>query len=672
MLINKEDCRDLSSATTREWLETNGIGGFASSTIVGMNTRRYHGLLVAALVPPVGRMVTLSSYQETVRLDGREYELGCNQYGDTVHPQGYRHLDYVSDAPFPTFAYKIGKAQIQKQIFMLYGRNATVVTYTTTADVRLDVRPLIAYRDYHHTGRQNGDIRTSPEVGVNAIRYTPYKGQPTLHISHKSGQFIGDGFWYYGFEYAVERYRGLDAVEDLFSPGSLRFTLPAGETVSLIASVNDPVPISELDALREEELERRKGRNASLVVKDEFAESLANAADAYVVRRGDDLSTIIAGYPWFSDWGRDTFIAMPGISLVTGRFDEAAGMLKAFASACNQGMIPNRFPDHGEVADYNSVDASLWYIQAVNRYLDYTGDLSGIEQQVWPTIKEIITRYGSGTRYSIHASDDGLISAGEGNAQLTWMDAKVGDWVVTPRHGKPVEINALWYHALTVAERLADAFGEDAFAQHCVEMAEKVEHAFEPTFWNDEAGCLADVVHEGGADAAIRPNQILALSLSTDLVNHAHQRSILDRVSQDLVTPRGLRSLAVTHPSYAGHYGGDQHSRDGAYHQGTVWGWLIGPFVTAYKNVHGNTDQARNEAAAFIDPFRTHLYEGGLGHISEVFDGDAPHTARGCYAQAWSVGEVLRCYVEDILGECPQPWATARKSVAEGVRTSDA
>tara|TARA_A100001037_G_C15085979_1_gene606715 strand:- start:450 stop:1337 length:888 start_codon:yes stop_codon:yes gene_type:complete len=295
---------------------------------------------------------------------------------------------------------------------MPYGHNATAVTYESDRDVALEVRPLIAYRDYHHTARQNGAINSSPEIGQNALRYVPYEGQPPLHISHPGGQFIGDGFWYYDFDYAVERYRGLDAVEDLFSPGSLTFELQADKPVALIASVGDPISIDEIDALRASELDRRKGLLASLVVDDPFAASLADAADTFVIRRVDDLSTIIAGYPWFSDWGRDTFIALPRISLVTGRFDQAAGMLKAFARASDQGMIPNRFPDHGETADYNNVDASLWYVHAVNRYLDYTGDFDGIRDELWPTIKSILTHYHDGTRYGIRADSDGLITAG--------------------------------------------------------------------------------------------------------------------------------------------------------------------------------------------------------------------------------------------------------------------
>lgn len=656
MLINKEYCRDLEQATTREWLETNGIGGFASSTIVGMNTRRYHGLLVPALDPPLGRIVALSSCQETVRHGGRDYELGCNRYIETVHPQGYRYLEYVDTDPCPTFAYKLGNAQIRKRVYMLHGRNATVIRYESDADVTLEVRPLLAYRDYHHTTRQNGAINPSPEVGSNTLRFTPYEGQVPLHVTHTGGQFVGDGFWYFDFIYEVERYRGLDAVEDLFSPGSLTFHVPADETVSIVASAGDAVDIEDLDALEAQEFDRRRSRVSSVAVQDTFAETLAHAADAYIVTRDDDLSTIIAGYPWFSDWGRDTFIALPGLTLVTGRFDQAAGMLKAFARACDAGMIPNRFPDHGEKADYNSVDASLWYVHAVNRYLDYTKDFAGIEPEVWPTIKAIVTHYHDGTRYGIHADADGLIEAGEGNVQLTWMDAKVGDWTVTPRHGKPVEINALWHHALRVAESLAKEFGDDAFGSLAAGYAEQVESVFDAAYWNDDTGCLFDVLGNDCNDPAVRPNQILALSLPHRLVSEAHERSILNVVRRDLVTPRGLRSLSPEDPAYRGHYGGDQHSRDGAYHQGTVWGWLMGPFVTAWVRVHEGSDEARREAAGFIAPFETHLWEAGLGHISEIFDGDPPHVARGCYAQAWSVGEVLRCYVEDVLGECPEPW----------------
>jgi predicted glycogen debranching enzyme len=609
-------------------------------------------------------MVALSSYQETVKLEGREYELGCNRYQTAVHPQGYRHLEYVQHTPYPIFGYKVGDALIRKHIFMPHGKNATVVSYDSDRDISLEVRPLIAFRDYHHTTRQNGAISSSPEIGPETLHYTPYDGEPTLHISHSSGLFIGDGFWYYDFEYEVERYRGLDAVEDLFSPGSLTFHLKAGTTISLIAAIGDPIPVTESESLRESEIERRQSSVTAAGFSDSFAQSLVRATDAYTVTRSGDLSTIIAGYPWFSDLGRDTFIALPGIALVTGRHDQAVAMLKAFAKACDQGMIPNRFPDHGETADYNSVDASLWFIHAVSRYLDYTSDFFGVEVDIWPTIKEIVTRFHDGTRYDIHADVDGLITAGEGNVQLTWMDAKVGDWTVTPRHGKPVEINALWYNALCVAEALATRFGDAEFESRAAGYAASVKEVFEETYWNKETNCLYDVVSPAGKDGAIRPNQILALSLPFRLVSVQRERQILDVITQELVTPRGLRSLAANHPSYAGHYGGDQYSRDWSYHQGMVWGWLIGPFVSAYVRVNGQTEDARIRAAAFVAPFQTHLYEAGVGQISEIFDGDAPHTPRGCYAQAWSVAEVLRCYTEDILGGCPEPWYTDKRSVA--------
>jgi predicted glycogen debranching enzyme len=472
-----------------------------------------------------------------------EYELGCNRYQSTVHPQGYRHLEYVQDTPYPIFGYKVGDAQIRKHVFMPHGRNATVVSCESDRDVSLEVRPLIAYRYYHNTTRQNGAINSSPEIGTNILHCTPYEGQPTLHISHSPGMFIGDGFWYYDFEYEVERYRGLDAVEDLFSPGSLTFQLQAGETVSLIASIGDSIPISQLDSLKENEINRRKGRIAKAHQTDSFSETLIHAADAYTVTRDDNLSTIIAGYPWFSDWGRDTFIALPGIALVTGRHNQASAMLKAFARTCDRGMIPNRFPDHGETADYNSVDASLWYVHAVNRYLNYTGDFDGVQADIWPTIKAIITHYHDGTRYGIHADVDGLITAGEGNVQLTWMDAKVGDWVVTPRHGKPVEINALWYNALRVAESLAARFGDTEFEIRVGEYAGSVAEVFEETYWNEETGCLYDVVSASGKDGSIRPNQILALSLPNRLVSEQHERSILDVVTRELVTARIIRAL---------------------------------------------------------------------------------------------------------------------------------
>ena len=660
ILIGKDVCRDLDQAIHSEWLETNGIGGYASGTILGVHTRRYHGLLVAALNPPVGRIVTLSKFAETIVLsDGSRFEVSCNTYRDAIHPQGYRNLEHVRFAPFPIFTFRLNDVIFEKKIFMVHGQNATVVTYGPfDQPVTVTLKPLVAFRDYHHVTRQNAYLNTEVTSETNCIRFQPYNQLPPLFLSH-NGTFQSQNDWYYNFRYPIEAYRGLDCEEDLFCPGAFTFELKAGQSANVIAAL-DPIAIESVKELRDTECARREKIRQTAPSDDASSRILTLAADAFIVRRKDSLSTIIAGYPWFTDWGRDTMIALPGLTLVTGRFGEARNILQAFAEVCDQGLIPNRFPDHGETPDYNSVDATLWYVQAIDRYLAYTGDVAFVRDTLWPSIKNIVSWFCRGTRYGIHVDTDGLLAAGEPGIQLTWMDAKVGDWVVTPREGKPVEINALWYNALCIAQNLAEQFEEPAFGSECAELAQKVALEFPRAFWNPETGCLFDCVGPNGPDPAIRPNQIFALSLPHRMLSDDLEESILSVVQRDLVTPFGLRSLSPSHPAYAGHYGGDPHSRDGAYHQGTVWGWLMGPFVTAWVRIHKDEPDSRAAAQRFLDPLRQHLQEYGLGHISEIFDGDAPHTPRGCFAQAWSVAETLRAYVEDVLDRKPDATQTIR------------
>ncbi|MFT5366511.1 MAG: putative glycogen debranching enzyme [Candidatus Latescibacterota bacterium] len=654
IIIGKEICRNLDQAIRREWLETNGIGGFASSTLSGINTRRYHGLLVPATNPPLGRIVALSKFEETLCLaDGNTFELSCNNYYGAIHPHGYRYLEHVRLDPFPIFTYRLNDVSCEKQVFMIHGQNATVVTYGhLDQQATLTVRPLIAFRDYHHVTRQNHYLNPNVEIETNSIRFQPYEQLPPLYIAH-NGQFQTKGDWYYNFTYPVEAYRGLDCEEDLYCPGEFTFQLEPGQSAHLIASL-EPVSIDQVDHLQQTERTRRKNLNQNAPSDDMSTRLLTQAADVFIVKRKDNLSTIIAGYPWFTDWGRDTMIALPGLTLVTKRFDEARDILAAFAQACDQGMIPNRFPDHGETPDYNSVDATLWYVHAIDRYLAYTGDIAFVHETLWPTIKDIIAFFCKGTRYNIHVDTDGLLYAGEPGVQLTWMDAKVGDWVVTPREGKPVEINALWYNALCVAQSLAEQFGEITHASEYSTLAQTVTTHFPKAFWNPQTGCLFDCIGPKGSDPAIRPNQIFALSLPHRMLSDEQEQSILTVIQNNLLTPYGLRSLAPSDPAYVGDYGGDPHTRDGAYHQGTVWGWLMGPFVTAWVRIHQNDPAVHQTAQRFLDPLRQHLQDYGLGQISEIFDGDPPHTPRGCYAQAWSVAETLRAYAEDVLDRKPE------------------
>lgn len=654
ILIGKDICRDLDQAIHREWLETNGIGGFASSTIIGLNTRRYHGLLVPALNPPLGRIVALSKFEETLTLsNGNTFDLSSNNYYGAIHPHGYRYLEHVQFAPLPTFTYQLNDVVFEKQVFMIHGQNATIITYGPLEEpATLTLRPLVAFRDYHHITRQNHFLNPHVDIEPNHIRFQPYEQLPPLYITH-NGQFENKGDWYYNFTYPVEAYRGLDCEEDLYCPGEFTFELQPGQPAHIIASL-EPIDIDQTDTLKQTEITRRKKLIQNAPADDVSTRLLTQAADAFIVKRKDNLSTIIAGYPWFTDWGRDTMIALPGLTLVTKRFDEARGILSAFAQVCDQGLIPNRFPDHGETPDYNSVDATLWYVHAIDRYLAYTGDTAFVEKTLWPTIKDIITHFCKGTRYNIHVDDDGLLYAGEPGVQLTWMDAKVDDWVVTPREGKPVEINALWYNALCVAQNLAEQFKEPKLAQEYSTLAQKAAAQFPQTFWNPETACLFDCIGPHGPDPAIRPNQIFALSLPHRMLSSEQEKSVLAIVQRDLLTPYGLRSLSPSDPAYRGHYGGDPHARDGAYHQGTVWGWLLGSFVTSWVRIHQDDPSVHHTAQRFLDPLRQHLQEYGLGQISEIFDGDPPYTPRGCYAQAWSVAETLRAYVEDVLDQKPE------------------
>ena len=656
-------CSDLDAALRREWLETNGLGGFATSTVIGLNTRRYHGLLVAAIKPPVGRMVLLSKLEETLLVDGKPFDLSANRYPGVVHPQGFQYLKEFRLDPFPVFTYEVEGLELTKTVFMVQGENSTVVQYECKAPkarskaapqpsprIELELRPLIAFRDYHSTTHENGGLNSTVETAPGLASVTPYAGLPTLHLAHNGVEVQSTGAWYRNFEYEAERERGLDFMEDLFNPCVLRFDL-AKNPAGVIASTErrDAARASEY---RQEEVKRRQTIVAASPVKDDLVETLTAAADQYMVARGDQ-KTVIAGYHWFSDWGRDTMISLPGLTLPAGRFDVARSVLRTFAQVADRGMLPNRFPDAGEQPEYNTVDATLWFFEAIRAYLAYTGDEEFVRNELYGTLVDIIGWHVKGTRYGIKVDAAGLLNAGEPGVQLTWMDAKVGDWVVTPRRGKPVEIQALWYNALCIMADLAQRFGDVQGQKRYRTMATLVQWSFNRLFWNEKPGCLYDVVNGGPPDGSLRPNQIFAVSLHHTMLARERARKVVDAVQRELLTPYGLRSLAPADPHYRGRYTGDSASRDSAYHQGTVWPWLMGPFLTAYLKVNDGSEAASRQAEAWLGPLQEHLADAGLGHISEIFDGDAPHRPCGCVAQAWSVAEVLRAVVEDIRGLRP-------------------
>ncbi|HEY6246054.1 MAG TPA: amylo-alpha-1,6-glucosidase [Pyrinomonadaceae bacterium] len=661
--ITHETLQDLQASTSREWLETNGLGGFSSSTIIGLNTRRYHGLLTAATKPPVGRIVMLSKLEETLVIDGRRYELSANQYHGVVHPQGFNYQTGFRLDPFPVFTYDVEGLVLQKSVFMVQLQNTTVIYYELKPknkgfdSIRLEVRPLIAFRDYHSTTHENGVLNShvDKEEGLTSVK--PYSDLPSLHFAHDICEVDTDGFWYRNFQYEVEQERGLDFAEDLFSPFSLSFDLKAQAKSRIIAST-ERQKVGSADRYRKAEISRCKAISSRVTKANELVRKLTLAADQFIVAR-ERCKTVIAGYHWFSDWGRDTMIALPGLTLTTGRAEIAQSILAEFANHVDQGMLPNRFPDAGETPEYNTVDATLWFFEAVRALLQYTEDYEFVRENLYAVLKDIIDWHVKGTRYNIHVDTDGLLFSGEPGVQLTWMDAKIGDWVVTPRYGKPVEIQALWYNALRVMEHLADKYKDTKAKKNYAAMADRARDSFNALFWNEAAGCLYDVVNGDARDASIRPNQIFAISLKNSMVSQEQAKKILEVVERELLTPRGLRTLSPGDSQYRGRYEGNPLSRDSVYHQGTVWPWLMGPYITAYVKTF-SAEAGRTATAEWLKNFEEHLDEACLGQVSEIFDGDAPHKPRGCIAQAWSVAELLRAAVEDVYAT--EPSARAAKA----------
>ena len=648
--LDRSVTEDFAEAIKREWLETNGLGGWASSTVTGAHTRRYHGLLVAALQPPVGRAVLLSKLDETIEFEKERIELGTNMFPGAIHPEGYRYLTSFSKDCFPVFTYEAAGVCLRKTIAALDGENTTLILYEileAPAAFTLKLRPFMAGRDYHSLMHANEAINQAFTFKNRILSSQIYEHLPELYLLVPHSTFRALPQWYYNFEYLVEKYRGQDFQEDLFTPGVFKCRLKAGDKLGVIASTQNP---KDRDAfgLFAQEKERRKKLISILPVIDETTKTLGLAADQFIVRRDKDFKTIIAGYHWFTDWGRDTMIALPGLTLATGRFEDAKKIIRAFAQSISQGMLPNRFPDTGEEPEYNTVDATLWFFVAIYKYLKYTGDKGFLKNELLPILEDIIAWHERGTRYSIHVDDDGLLYAGEPGVQLTWMDAKIGDWVVTPRTGKAVEINALWCNALAIMASLYKVVGQKASAQRLARRTVKTRDRFRKEFWYEKGGYLYDHVNGEKRDTSIRPNQIFALSLPYPLLEGQQAKKVLETVRDKLYTPFGLRSLAPDNPQYRSVYSGNGLERDSAYHQGTVWAWLLGPWLTAVVRVNGQEGKAT--AKNYFKEIMPHLADAGIGTVSEIFNADWPHAPRGCIAQAWSVAEILRAYIEDLQG----------------------
>ncbi len=632
---------DYLSAQHYEWLETNGLGGYASASVTGTNTRKYHGLLVAALHPPVGRTVLINKLDEQVEADNQLFELGTNQYPGSISPTGNQFMDIFEKDFFPSWQYKLPNGIIiSKTIACIYEQNTTVVIYKilkAKANFTFKLRPFATFRDYHtvRDSKENFNIHQL-EIANDTISIKPVNAYPAANIKVSGATFKQDGIWFENMEYLREYDRGHQFRETLYAHGAFSIHAKEGDTIEVIMSTDD-ITTSATKLFEKEKL-RRENLLTPLKIIDEYTTQLTLAADQFIVKRGEDLKTIIAGYHWFSDWGRDTMISLPGLCLSTGRFEDAAKILRTFAKSVDMGMIPNRFPDLGEHPEYNTVDATLWYFVAIYQYCEAVGENTLAQKELWETLKDIISWHEKGTRYAIREESDGLISAGEPGVQLTWMDAKIGDWVVTPRIGKPVEINALWYNALMVMAHVAPANEKAYYAAK----AQKTKASFEATFWNASKNYLYDYVAPTYKDDCLRPNQLFAISLPFNLLNETEAKKVVAAVEKHLLTPVGLRSLSPDNSAYIPIYQGNQLSRDGAYHQGTVWSWLMG----AYADAKLKTDPINGPEKVrkiMLKAFK-HLEEAGVGNVSEIFDGQAPYAPKGCIAQAWGVAEWLRVY----------------------------
>jgi predicted glycogen debranching enzyme len=651
--FGRETCGSLEQAERREWLVTNGIGGFASGTVSGNLTRRYHGLLLAALHPPVGRTQMVAKFDETARYNGADYALSTNRWvSGTVEPKGYLNIEsFQLEGTTPVWRFAIGDALLEKRIWMQQGENTTFVQYSlirASNALELECKALVNYRDYHSTTRA-GNWQMQVENIEHALKVTAFDGAAPFYLSCREASIETRHVWHRDFFLPLEQYRGLDTSEDHLLAGVFRVQLQQGQSATIVLST---IPDAELDGTKS--FAERKRLEDSLLTAWQNTNKLASStpgwieqlvlnANQFIVKRElpdePEARSIIAGYHWFGDWGRDTMIALPGLLITTGHFDVARTVLLAFARYVDRGMLPNNFPDAGGTPEYNTVDAALWYFEAVRQYFEATHDTQTVAQ-IFPVLSEIIEAHLKGTRYHIHAdASDGLLYAGTEGVQLTWMDARVGSTVITPRIGKPVEINALWYNALRTMATLAPVAGKAA--EPFRTLADKVKTSFSK-FWDETKDYCYDVIDAPGIgnDASLRPNQIFAVSLPESPLSPSQQKSVVDVCARRLLTSHGLRSLAVGVSDYDGHYGGSPQHRDGIYHQGTVWGWLIGPFVLAHLRVYKDPEMARR----FLEPMGKQITTAGLGTLSEIFDGDAPFHPRGCISQAWTVGEVLRSW----------------------------
>lgn len=658
--FGREMSGDLHDSETREWLVTNGIGGYAFGTVAGLQTRCYHGFLMAALQPPSGRTLLVAKLDETARYAFKDFALSTNRWSDrTLAPQGFLNIErFHLEGTTPVWTFALADALIEKRIFMASGENTSYALYRVVragSPVEISIKLLADYADEHSVtvGHTHPMSVTNIEHGLKVVAFEG--ATPFFVVSDTAAASLASN-WYRNFDLSAEHARGLPDVTDHFFAGELRATIAPGASLTIVASTEAAALLDGEAAFAKRRKEERallakfsaanvagtKGNSQSV---PPAVSQLVLAADQFIAARpladAPNAKTILGGYPWFNDWGRDTMVALPGLCLVTGRPWLARNILRTFSHFVSEGMLPNQLPAAGVAPSYNSVDATLWYFKAVRQYFESTSDI-GLLHELYPALEEIIEAHVRGTRFHIHVDPaDGLLFAGEPGVQLTWMDAKVKGRVVTPRIGKPVEVNALWLNAAATMARFAKIVGSDAARYETIKNNARAGFA---KFWNAEKQYCFDVIDAPGSpdgkDATLRPNQIFAVSLPETALNADQQRAVVEVCARELLTSFGLRSLGPDEPGYRGHYGGTVEERDDAYHQGTVWGWLLGPFALSHLRVHGDARQAMS----FLEPLLSEIKSGGLGTLSEIFDGDPPHFPRGCVAQAWTVGETLRAW----------------------------
>lgn len=658
--LNKDALTPMSVGVQKEWVLTNGIGGYAGSSVTGAHARKHHGYLIASLHPPVERFVILSKINECLIRSSGKKDFTVEQYlagdGSTAYREGIEYLNSFTYDGLVHFTTKAPEFTMTKTLAFEHGKNTIAISYDIQNDgeaATLVLTPLFNYR-VHHDASTVDTLKFDTTYEQPEIRLVPQQNKDiTIRLFTDDGTVVPcEEKYTTGMQLQKELDVESDALDDNYTPYQIEFPLDAGcrKKISIVCTIEDAYEkdafaTAAAEMARFDALEKKAGYH------DELAETLTIAADHFLAyRQSTGLMTVLAGLPWFTDWGRDTMIALTGLTLATGRYQDARDILTTFARYVHHGMVPNMFPDEGTAPLYNTADASMWYFYAVGKYLEYTGtpeDYAFVQETIYPKLKEIIAAYEHGTDFSIYMEEDGLIHAGSGLDQVTWMDVRVGDWVATPRHGKPVEINALWYHALCLMEEWATRFGEDG--SHYAALAAHAKESFAKEFWNEKDGCLYDVVDGLEGDATLRPNQIYAVSLPHRMLDADKEKKIVDKVYEKLYAKTGLRSLSPDDKEYHPTYEGCLDKRDHAYHQGTSWGFLLGGFLTAYVHVYGTSKEVITRVDAMLDATREQFYHGCIGSIAEIFDGNEPHTSRGCYAQAWSVGEILRAYTEDIL-----------------------